>query len=96
MISHEAGQPYVVVQSNVRGRDLSSFVAEVRREVSEKASLPSEYYVSVIVLASLLLKALFGWWWADPVAALAMVPIIAKEVIEGVQGEQCDDGCRAD
>jgi hypothetical protein len=27
----------------------------------------------------LLLNALFGWWWADPVAGLVMVPIIAKE-----------------
>ena len=26
-------------------------------------------------LAGLLLNALFGWWWADPVAALIMVPI---------------------
>ena len=53
-------------------------------------------YLSVIVLAGLLLNALFGWWWADPVAALAMVPIIAKEGIEGARGERCEDGCRAD
>lgn len=53
-------------------------------------------YLSVIVLAGLLLNALFGWWWADPVSALAMVPIIAKEGIEGVQGERCEDGCRVE
>ncbi len=51
-------------------------------------------YLSVIVLAGLLLNAVFGWWWADPVAALAMVPIIAKEGLEGVRGEaSCDDCC---
>lgn len=52
-------------------------------------------YLSVIVLAGLLLNATLGWWWADPVAALVMVPIIAKEGIEGVRGEpsSCDDGC---
>ena len=43
-------------------------------------------YLSAIVLGGLALNALFGWWWADPVAALVMVPIIAKEGIEGVKG----------
>jgi divalent metal cation (Fe/Co/Zn/Cd) transporter len=42
-------------------------------------------YLSAIALAGVGLNALFGWWWADPVAALAMVPIIAKEGVEGVQ-----------
>lgn len=50
-------------------------------------------YLSVILLAGLLLNALFGWWWADPVAALIMLPIIVKEGIEGLRGEVCDDGC---
>jgi cobalt-zinc-cadmium resistance protein CzcA len=45
VINHEAGQRYVVVQSNVRGRDLGSFVADVRREVGAKVPLPSGYYV---------------------------------------------------
>ena len=36
-------------------------------------------YLSAILLAGLLLNILFGLWWADPVAALIMVPIIAKE-----------------
>src|SRR5581483_5638065 len=34
-------------------------------------------YLSFILLAGLLLHALLGWWWADPAAALVMVPIIA-------------------
>ncbi len=51
-------------------------------------------YLSAILLAGLLLNALFGLWSADPVAALIMVPIIAKEGIEGLQGEACDE-CRA-
>jgi divalent metal cation (Fe/Co/Zn/Cd) transporter len=50
-------------------------------------------YLSAILLGGLLLNALFGWWWADPVAALIMVPIIAKEGIEALRGETCcDDG----
>jgi divalent metal cation (Fe/Co/Zn/Cd) transporter len=51
-------------------------------------------YLSAILLAGLLLNALLGWWWADPVAALIMVPIIVKEGVEGLRGETCcDDGC---
>ena len=44
-------------------------------------------YLSVIALAGVALNAVLGWWWADPVAALAMVPIIAKEGVEGVRAE---------
>lgn len=51
-------------------------------------------YLSAILLVGLLLNALVGWWWADPVAALVMVPIIVKEGIEGLRGETCcDDEC---
>ncbi len=48
-------------------------------------------YLSAILLAGLLLNALLGWWWADPVAALIMVPIIVKEGIEALRGETCCD-----
>jgi divalent metal cation (Fe/Co/Zn/Cd) transporter len=48
-------------------------------------------YLSAILLAGLLLNALVGWWWADPVAALVMVPIIVKEGIEGLRGDTCCD-----
>jgi divalent metal cation (Fe/Co/Zn/Cd) transporter len=48
-------------------------------------------YLSVIALAGVGLNAAFGWWWADPVAALAMVPIIGKEGVEGLRGEaECE------
>ena len=49
-------------------------------------------YLSGILLGGLLLNALLGWWWADPVAALVMVPIIAKEGVEALRGETCCDG----
>lgn len=48
-------------------------------------------YLSAILLGGLLLNALLGWWWADPVAALIMVPIIVKEGIEALRGETCCD-----
>jgi len=51
-------------------------------------------WLSVILLAGLALNAALGWWWADPVAALGMVPIIAREGVEGVRGRSaCGDGC---
>jgi divalent metal cation (Fe/Co/Zn/Cd) transporter len=50
-------------------------------------------YLSAILLGGLLLNALFGLWWADPVAALVMLPIIAKEGIEALRGKSCTD-CR--
>ena len=45
-IEHESGQRFTVVQSNVRGRDLGSFVGDVRREVDRKVELPPGYFVS--------------------------------------------------
>ena len=46
-------------------------------------------YLSAILLGGLLLNATLGWWWADPVAALVMVPIIANEGIEALRGKKC-------
>jgi divalent metal cation (Fe/Co/Zn/Cd) transporter len=48
-------------------------------------------YLSLILLTGLLLHALLGWWWADPVAALIMTPIIAREGVQGLRGQACDD-----
>jgi divalent metal cation (Fe/Co/Zn/Cd) transporter len=41
-------------------------------------------YLSAILLGGLLLNAFFGWWWADPIAALCMLPLIFREGIEAV------------
>ena len=49
-------------------------------------------YLSAILLAGLLLHAWLGWWWADPAAALVMVPIIAREGVQGLRGEACECG----
>lgn len=46
-------------------------------------------YLSAILLGGLLLNMVWGWWWADPISALAMVPIIAKEGIDGLRGDAC-------
>lgn len=51
-------------------------------------------YLSAILLGGLLLNALWGLWWADPVAGLVMVPIITKEGIDALRGETCCENDR--
>ena len=46
-------------------------------------------YLSAILVAGLALNAAFGWWWADPVAALGMTPLIVWEGMEAVRGRTC-------
>ena len=48
-------------------------------------------YLSLILLVGLSLNALMGWWWADPVAGLLMVPLIVREGIVAFRGAKC--GC---
>ena len=50
-------------------------------------------YLSAIVLGGLVLNTTVDWWWADPVAALTMVPIIAKEGLEGLRAERHCETC---
>ena len=53
-------------------------------------------YLSLIALIGVALNTLLGWWWADPVAALGMVPIIAREGIQGLRGETTCTKCADD
>jgi divalent metal cation (Fe/Co/Zn/Cd) transporter len=46
-------------------------------------------WLSAILLGGLLLNAVLGWWWADPVAALCMTPWIAREGVEALRGKSC-------
>ncbi len=46
-------------------------------------------YLSFALLLGLSLNAWVGWWWADPVAALLMVPWLAKEGWEGITNRPC-------
>jgi divalent metal cation (Fe/Co/Zn/Cd) transporter len=47
-------------------------------------------WLSGTTLAGLTLNAAFGWWWADPLAALALIPLIVREGLEGLRGEEDD------
>lgn len=58
-------------------------------------------YMSAVLLVGLLLNRFFGWWWADPLAALALVFFLVREGREAFHeartGEKCscgEDECR--
>ena len=42
-------------------------------------------YLSLTLLVGLGLNALFGWWWADPIAALTMLPFVLHEAREAIE-----------
>jgi cobalt-zinc-cadmium resistance protein CzcA len=77
-IQREAGKRRVVVQANVRGRDLGGFAEEVRRTLAERLELPAGYFVRLggqfenlerararlLVVVPLALAIVFGLLWA--------------------------------
>jgi divalent metal cation (Fe/Co/Zn/Cd) transporter len=62
--------------------------AALRAEAKETLACA---YLSFTLLLGLVANAWAGWWWADPLAALLMVPWLVKEGMEGLRGEQCCD-----
>ena len=48
------------------------------------------WWLSLITLSGLALNAAFGWWWADPVAAIGMTVFLVKEGLEAWRGDDCD------
>ena len=61
--------------------------AALRAEAKETLACS---YLSFALLLGLGANAIAGWWWADPVAALLMVPWLVKEGREGLGGEECE------
>lgn len=53
-------------------------------------------YMSITLLIGLLLNALFGWWWADPLAALILVYFIAREGREALHEARTGETCCCD
>lgn len=62
--------------------------AALRAEAKETLACS---YLSLALLLGLVANAAAGWWWADPVAALAMVPWLVREGLEGIRGENSED-----
>ncbi|MDX2180581.1 MAG: cation transporter [Bryobacteraceae bacterium] len=78
--------PFIARAKRSVGRNISSAAMVADSKQTQLCA-----YLSMILLGGLALNALFGWWWADPVAALAMVPIVVREGVSAWKGEGC--GC---
>jgi divalent metal cation (Fe/Co/Zn/Cd) transporter len=50
-------------------------------------------YLSLAVLVGLLGNTLLGWWWLDPIAALAIAALAIREGLLSWRGERCCDAC---
>jgi divalent metal cation (Fe/Co/Zn/Cd) transporter len=70
------------------GKQLNSSAA-----VKEASQTSLCAYLSVALLIGLGTNTLFGWWWADPLAALAIAVVAVKEGSASWRGEGCADGC---
>jgi divalent metal cation (Fe/Co/Zn/Cd) transporter len=81
----------IIMPLLARAKRLSASNLESRAMKADSRQTDLCAYLSAILLGGLVLNVLFGWWWADPVAGLIMVPIIAREGFEGLRGEVCDD-----
>jgi divalent metal cation (Fe/Co/Zn/Cd) transporter len=78
-------------------------LAHVKRRVGQKLQSAATVkeasqtqlcaYLSVALLVGLLANALFGWWWADPAAALVIAAVAVREGRDSWRGEACCDTC---
>jgi divalent metal cation (Fe/Co/Zn/Cd) transporter len=50
-------------------------------------------YLSIALILGLGANALAGWWWADPLAVLAIAAVPAKKGRDSWRGEDCCDAC---
>jgi divalent metal cation (Fe/Co/Zn/Cd) transporter len=96
LLRHEEPETSVVgIILSIVSLIVMPLLARAKRRVAAKIDSRALYadsrqtdicaYLSAILLGGLLLNALFGWWWADPIAALCMLPLIFHEGIEAVQ-----------
>jgi divalent metal cation (Fe/Co/Zn/Cd) transporter len=73
-----------------RAKRLTGEALGSRALVADAKQTYACWYLSVVTLAGLALNAAFGWWWADPVAALGIVLLLMREGIEALRGESDD------
>jgi divalent metal cation (Fe/Co/Zn/Cd) transporter len=76
--------PLARAKQKVAGRLASSATASESRQTMLCA------YLSAALLVGLGANALFGWWWADPLAALAVAGVAAREARDAWRGDACD------
>jgi divalent metal cation (Fe/Co/Zn/Cd) transporter len=79
----------IVMPLLARAKRNVALAMESRALVADARQTSLCAYLSVIGLAGVGLNLWLGWWWADPIAALAMTPIIVREGREALRGEDC-------
>ncbi|MBG6240132.1 divalent metal cation (Fe/Co/Zn/Cd) transporter [Mycetocola sp. CAN_C7] len=76
--------PFLSLAERRSGRELGSATA-----VADSKQTLICTYLSAAVLIGLLLNTLFGWWWADPIAAMVIVVFAIREGLEAWKGDAC-------
>jgi divalent metal cation (Fe/Co/Zn/Cd) transporter len=80
----------IVMPILARSKERVGEAMDSRAVLADSAETWACVYLSAVVLAGLALNALFGWWWADPVAAIAVVGFLVKEGREAFSHEDHD------
>lgn len=74
---------------------LAQTKAQAARELNSRALQADSFqtlacwWLSIVTLVGLGLNAAFGWWWADPVAAVGVAAFVVREGREAWRGEVC-------
>ena len=74
---------------------LSWFERRTGRELGSRSAVADSKqtllctYLSAVLLAGLVLNAAFGWYWADPIAALVIAGVAVKEGRDAWRGDAC-------
>lgn len=76
-----------------RAKRRAAAALESRALAADSFQTTACWWLSVVTLTGIGLNAAFGWWWADPVAALVMTIFLVREGREAWRGEDC--GCHA-
>ena len=74
--------PVLAYRKRVVGTEMQS-----RAVLADAAETRACVYLSAVVLVGLALNALFGWWWADPLAALGVVYFLIREGFEAFESD---------
>ncbi|MEV5434413.1 cation transporter [Streptomyces sp. NPDC052682] len=79
-----AVMPFLSAAQRHAGRELGSASA-----VADSKQTLLCTYLSAVLLIGLLANSLFGWSWADPIAALVIAVVAVKEGREAWRGDSC-------
>jgi divalent metal cation (Fe/Co/Zn/Cd) transporter len=83
----------VVMQWLARAKRRIGIEMGSRAVTADSSQTSACVYLSIVVLAGLVLNAAFGWWWADPLAALGVVVFLVREGREALASEHADNCC---